>query len=104
MGEKKVVYILGPQNAPNYWEAFEKAEDELTAEGFIPLSPSRLPHDLSKEKARQLYTAMLSVADAVLILPGLSKSFIGQIELSICKYLHKPHALSVEMLKGVLEV
>lgn len=103
MTEKKVVFITGPmRGVPNYWLAFEKAEDDLSAEGFIPLSPSRLPHDLSDEKARELYTAMMKTADAVLFLPGWDKSVVGQVEMGYCKYIRKPAASSIEKLKEAL--
>ena len=59
MKKKEVVYIAGPvTGVPNYWEAFEKAEDELTAEGFIVLSPTRLPHNLDNGKAMKICLAM----------------------------------------------
>ena len=35
----KVIYIAGPiTGVPKYHEAFEAAEDELSAKGFVPLS------------------------------------------------------------------
>jgi hypothetical protein len=103
MGEKKVVYIVGRiKGVEKYWEAFEKAEDDLTAEGFIPLSPARLPWNMSEQKTRQLQQAMMNTADAVLFLPGWNQSAIGQVEMCFCKYLGKPHAKSIEELKEVL--
>ena len=39
---KKVIYIAGPiTGVPRYWEAFETAEDELTAAGGICRSARR---------------------------------------------------------------
>lgn len=104
MEEKKVIYIVGNiKGVDRYWEAYEKAEDDLTAEGFIPLSPSRLPYNLSDEKMHQLQQAMMIAADAALLLPGWSKSVAGQIETGLCKYLGKPCFHSIEELKEVLE-
>lgn len=101
MAEKKVVFIAGVTNVPYYWKPFETAEDDLSAEGFIPLSPSRLPYNLIDTKARQLYMAMLQTADAVLFLPGWHFSTYCQIEMSFCKYIGKPFATSIEELKEV---
>lgn len=103
MDEKKVIYIVGRiKGVEKYWEAYEKAEDELTAAGFIPLSPSRLPYNLSDAKMHQLQQAMMQTADAVLLLPGWDKGVIGQVEMCLCKYLGKPYATSIEDLKEVL--
>lgn len=47
---KKVIYIAGPiTGVPCYWEAFEDAEDELIALGYIPLSPAHMPSGLERE-------------------------------------------------------
>lgn len=103
MGEKKVVYIAGPiKGVPKYWEAFEEAEEELTAAGYIPLSPSRLPHNLSDGKAMQLCVSMINVADAVYFIPGWSRSVGAQMEMGYCKYINKPHFTKLEELKEVL--
>ena len=101
MGEKKVIFIAGVTNVPNYWKPFEQAEEDLEGVGFVPLSPSRMPHGLSDKKARQLYMAMLQTADAVLFLPGWNLSTYCQVEMSVCKYIGKPFATSIEELKEV---
>ena len=96
MEEKKVVYIVGRiKGVEKYWEAYAKAEDELTAAGFIPLSPSRLPYNLSDAKMHQLQQAMMQTADAVLLLPGLGNGVIGQVEMCRCKDLGIPDATSI---------
>lgn len=103
MEEKKAIYIVGRiKGVEKYWEAYEKAEDELTAAGFIPLSPSRLPYNLSDAKMHQLQQAMIIAADAALLLPGWSMSGAGQIETGLCKYIGKPCFHSIEELKEVL--
>lgn len=72
---KKVIYIAGPiTGVPRYWEAFETAEDELTAAGYLPLSPARMPDGMENEKAMRICLAMIDAADAVLFLPGSSRS------------------------------
>lgn len=103
MEQKKVVYIAGPiSGVPKYWEAFERAEDELSAAGFIPLSPSRLPWNLSDEKAMQICMAMINAADAVLFLTGSSMSRGACLEYHYCSYMDKPFAFKVDALKEVL--
>ena len=102
MANKKVIYIAGPiTGVANYWEAFEAAEDELSAKGYTPLSPSRLPQDLSNETAMLICMAMINAADAVLFLPGWARSVGAQLELAYCKYTNTPTAKSVEELQEV---
>ena len=103
MEAKKVIYIAGPiSGTPRYWEAFEKAEDELSAAGYIPLSPSRLPAELGNQKAMQVCIGMINAADGVLLLPGWKGSRGAQTEFVYCEYVGKPLAESVEELKEVL--
>ena len=103
MGNKKVVYIAGPiSGVEHYWLAFEKAEDDISAAGFVPLSPSRLPSDLENEQAMQICMAMINVADAVLLLPGWNRSVGAQLELAYCKYTGTPAVSSIDALKEAL--
>ena len=100
---KKIVYIAGPiSGVSQYWEPFEKAEDDLIAAGFIPLTPTYLPSNISNEKAMQICMAMINVADAVLFLPGSNKSEGATIELAYCDYIGKPYEGSIKALKEVL--
>ena len=101
MEQEKIVYIVGRTDVPRFWEQFEAAEDALTAEGFIPLSPSRLPWPLPEDKVMQLHTAGINVADAVLFLPGWNRSTTAQILMAYAKSLGKPVATSIEQLKEV---
>ena len=101
--KKKVVYIAGPiTGVPRYWEAFEKAEDDLSAAGFIPLSPARLPSGLSKAQYMRIDLAMLDSADAVLFLKGYSFSSGAMIEHTYCGYTDKPHDTTVAGLQKQL--
>jgi hypothetical protein len=93
MGESKnqVVFISGPiTGVPNYWEAFERAEDDLTALGYIPLSPSRLPGGMSEAAYMRICLAMIDSADAVLFLPGSSSSLGANCEREYCRKTGKP--------------
>lgn len=67
---KKVVYVCGPREHPNYWADFEKVEDELIAEGFIPLSLAHLPEGLAPGAFMRIGGAMIESADAVLFING----------------------------------
>ena len=110
MGDrKKVVYIAGPiTGVDKYWEAFEKAEDDLSALGYIPLSPAHLPEGMTNEQYMRIDTAMLDSADAVMFLPGYKGSLGAMLELHRCIYIDKPHVIitpakTLDMLKRDLE-
>lgn len=101
--KKKVVYISGPiTGVEKYWEAFEKAEDDLIAAGFIPLSPAHLPEGLSKAQYMRIDLAMLDSADAMYQLRGWTQSSGAFLESDYCDYTDKPAAGSIEELKEVL--
>lgn len=101
---KKVIYIAGQiTGIERYWEAFEKAEDELSAAGFIPLSPARLPSGLSKAQYMRIKLAMLDSADAVLFLRGYSFDSSACIENQYCAYTNKPYEYNVEGIKKIFE-
>lgn len=101
---KKVVYISGPiTGVERYWEAFEKAEDELEAAGFIALTPTRLPKGLTNEQYMRIDLAMIGAADAVYRLPGWDISKGAYLEHLYCCYTNKLAAGSIETLKEVLK-
>lgn len=100
MKEKKVIYIAGPiTGVERYWEPFEKAEDELTAKGFIVLTPTRLPEGMTAEQYMRICFAMIDQADAVYFLPGWHMSVGANLEMEYCKYIDKPHAMKIESLE-----
>ena len=104
MEQKKVVFISGAiTDKPRYWEAFEDAEDELTARGYIPLSPSRLPTGMTNAQYSRICLAMIDSADAVLFLPGYGGSHGAMVEYKYTRYAGKPYGLSVEELEGVMK-
>ena len=90
-GTKIVVYIAGPvTGVAKYWEAFEQAEDDLTACGCIPLSPARLPEGMTNAQYMRTCFAMIDSADAVLFLPDSDKSKGARLERDYCAYVKKP--------------
>lgn len=100
MKTKRVIYIAGRiTGVPEYWKAFEQAEDELTARGFIVLTPTRLPWNLDNERAMKICLAMIDQADAVYFLPGWNLSVGANLEMAYCKYTGKPHATKIESLE-----
>ena len=104
MGNRKVIYIAGPiTGVERYWEAFEKAEDEIIEAGHIPLSPSRLPIGLRNEQYARINFASIDVADAVLFLPGWEDSKGAQLEMDYCIYTGKPISTSLTFLTEVLK-
>lgn len=105
MEGKRTVYIAGPiTGVRHYWEPFEAAEDELSAAGFIPLSPARLPQGMSKAQYMRICFAMIDSADAVLLLPGWEASKGASLERQYCLYTDKPIYASVEALRWREEV
>jgi nucleoside 2-deoxyribosyltransferase len=102
---KKVIYIAGPiTGVENYWEPFEKAEDEIESAGFIALTSTRLPRGMSNEQYMRICLAMIDSADAVLFLPDWYQSEGARVEQSYCAYVGKPHDTNLERLaKEVLK-
>lgn len=88
---KKVIYIAGPiTGVDNYWEAFEQAEEDLSALGYIPLSPAHLPYGMTNDQYTRICSAMIDSADAVLFLAGWHDSRGARIERARCEYTGKP--------------
>ena len=104
MGEKKVIYIAGPvTGVKEYWKPFEQAEDELTAMGYIVLTPTRLPWNIGNDKAMKICLAMIDQADAVYFLPGWNMSMGANLEMFYCKYTSKPWTTSLAELAEMWE-
>ena len=102
MENKKVIYIAGPiTGVERYWEAFEKVEDDLTARGFIALTPTRIPSNLANEKAMKICLAMIDQADAVYFMPGWTESRGACLEMDYCKYTGKHYATKIESLEVI---
>lgn len=100
---KKVVFISGPiTGVEKYWEAFEAAEDELQAAGFIPLSPARLPQGMTNVRYQRICMALIDSADAVLFLPGWRASRGATLENHYCRYIDKPRFQGISILKEAL--
>lgn len=103
--EKKVVYIAGPiTGVDRYWEAFEKAEEELEAAGFIALTPTRLPLGLIHAQYMHIDKAMIDTADAVIFLPGWSESRGACEEYNYAKDRRTPYGFTVDNIKEVLSL
>lgn len=101
--KKRSVFISGPvTGVERYYEAFEAAMDELSAAGFIPLTPSWQPQGLTNAQYMRICLAMIDTADAVLFLPNWPLSKGARLERMYCNYTEKPYAESVDELKEVL--
>lgn len=88
--KKKVIYIAGPiTGVEEYWKPFEKAEEDLIALGYIPLSPARLPQGMTNEQYMRICFALIDSADAVLVLDHQYSEGV-QVEWGYCRYVGKP--------------
>lgn len=100
---KKVIYISGPiTGVERYWEAFERAEDELIVQGYIPISPSRLPGGLTNAQYAKINLASIDAADAVYFLPGWAHSAGARLEYDYCVYTNKYAFTDLNRLKEVM--
>lgn len=103
MGEKKVIFISGPiTGVSEYYKAFEAMEDELSALGYIPLSPSRLPGGMTYEQYTRICLAMIDSADAVIFLEGYENSTGSRLERDYCFYINKPAFVDLGFMREVL--
>lgn len=101
---RPVVYISGPiTDVERYWEAFEKAEDDLQAAGFIPLSPAHLPQGMTDAQYMTINLAQLNAADAVYFLPRFNTSKGAMVEYRYAKYIGKPNTGNIEELKELFK-
>lgn len=103
MCKKKVIYIAGPiTSVERYWEAFEKAEDELIALGFTPISPTRLPVGLTEDQYARINFATIDISNAVYFLPGWMHSKGARLEYEYCACTNKITFDSLPRLKEAL--
>ena len=73
------IYISGPITGTNdYMERFEKAEKELTEQGYSVVNPAKvnaqLPEDTSYEEYMKMSFCMLDMCDYICMLKGWQDS------------------------------
>lgn len=88
---RKVIYVGGPiTGVPNYWEAFEQADDTLTGMGYTVLTPSYLPQGMTDAQYMRICLAMIDCADMVVFLHGHTDSKGCTVERKYCEYTGRP--------------
>ena len=71
MTNPKIVFISGQISGdPDYKAKFDKAEMELTEQGYIVLNPTVLPETMPYEKLMEICFSMIDAADMVSFLDG----------------------------------
>lgn len=89
----KRIYISGPiTHDPNYMTKFQEAADDIVFSGNWPYNPTciKLPADIEEEFGKKIAhseymtvcLAMLSLCDAIYMLPGWENSKGAKIELA----------------------
>ena len=73
------IYISGAiTGTDNYMERFEKAEKELTEQGYSVVNPAKvntqLPEDTTYEEYMKMCFCMLDICDSIYFLKGFEKS------------------------------
>lgn len=90
MLHKRVIYISGPiDGVPEYFKAFEEAEEKIEGYGYIALTPSRLPLGMTEAQYMRINFALIDSADEVLFLEGWERSAGSRLERSYCEYTGK---------------
>ena len=86
----KKIYIAGKITGDaGYREKFAAAEQKLTREGYIVLSPAVLPEGMSTADYMRICFAMIDVADMVGFLDDFPESQGAYLEWSYCVYTKK---------------
>ena len=73
------IYISGAiTGTDDYMERFEKAEKELTEQGYSVINPAKvnaqLPEDTTDEEYMKMCFCMLDICEAIFMIQGWSKS------------------------------
>ena len=87
----KTYYISGPITGmpPEAIATFMSVELELTQKGYAVYNPARLPGDMPQSSYLPICLSMLEKSDAVIMLPGWTRSGGAKIEHAYAQYQGK---------------
>lgn len=86
------IYISGPiTGTDDYMERFQKAEDELAANGHMVYNPAHansfMPEGTTYDEYMEISFCLLGMADAIYMMDGWEKSKGANMELARAKEL-----------------
>jgi hypothetical protein len=69
------IYISGAITSdPNYREKFQLAEQYLSSQGHVPISPTIVPEGLTRQEYLNIDFAFIGICDAIYMLHGWQES------------------------------
>lgn len=83
-------YIAGKISGDkNYNWKFTRAEDFLSARGYVVISPDILPDGMNPEDYMRMCIHMIESADVIFFLSDWEESEKAKMEWRFCKYIGK---------------
>lgn len=83
-------YIAGKITGDkNYHGKFTRAEDFLSAQGYVVINPAILPEGMKPSDYMRICISMVESSDVVCFLPDWEESAGAKLEWQFCQYIGK---------------